>query len=100
MSWSTILGLAAGAFAFKYFGLFILARLGLDGAMLHLVQLLPAALLGALVALGVFDNGDTHTVLTRLAGVAVGAVAAWRRAPLVVVLVAAAAVTAALRAAT
>jgi len=64
------------------------------------VQLLPAALLAALVALNTLDGGDASTVATRAAGVAAGAVAVWRQRSLVAVIVAAAGVTAALRAIT
>lgn len=98
MSWATILALAAGAVAFKLVGMFALSKIDLDGFALHLVQLIPAALLSALVTLGVFEGGGAATITTRLAGVGVGAVAAWRRAPLVVVLVVAAGTTAGMRA--
>ena len=93
-----ILTLAAGAYAFKALGFFGLSRLPLHGWTLSVVQLLPAALFAALVTVQIFGFGDTSVVLTRFAGVAVGAIAVWRRAPLVVVLLAAAATTAGLRA--
>ena len=98
MTWAAILGLAAGAFAFKAIGLFGLSRIHLAGAGLRLVQLIPAALLAGLITLGVFEEGDATAVATRCAGVVAGSVVAWRRAPLFVVLVVAAGVTAALRA--
>lgn len=98
MSWAAILGLAAGAYAFKILGIFGLARVRLDGWGLGAVQLLPAALLSALVALQLFESGGTRVLATRLLGVAVGALAAWRRAPLIVVILVAAATTAAVRA--
>ena len=98
MSWPAVLGLAAGAYALKAFGVFGLSRAQLTGWTLWIVQLLPAALLAALIALQLFETGSASVVATRVAGVSVGAVAVWRKAPLVVVIVAAAGVTAALRA--
>jgi len=98
MSWAAILGLAAGAYALKVFGVFGLSRLRLTGWNLHVVRLLPAALLSALVALQLFDSGGARLLSTRLLGVTVGAFAVWRKAPLIVVIVVAAATTAAARA--
>ena len=100
MSWAAVLGLAGGAYALKAFGVFGLSRAELRGWTLWIVQLLPAALLAALIGLQLFDDGDAAIVATRCAGVAVGAVAVWRRLPLAVVIVLAAGVTAALRAVT
>ena len=100
VSWAAVLGLAAGAYALKALGVFGLSRARLTGWTLWIVQLLPAALLSALIALQLFGEGSVELMATRVAGVAVGAVAVWRQAPLVVVIVAAAGVTAALRAVT
>jgi branched-subunit amino acid transport protein len=100
VSWGAILGLAAGAYALKALGVFGLSRAQLTGWTLWIVQLLPAALLSALIALQLFGDGDAQLVATRVAGVAVGAVAVWRKAPLVLVIVLAAGVTAGLRAIT
>jgi branched-subunit amino acid transport protein len=62
------------------------------------VELLPVALLAALVVVEAVANGR-HLDFDgpRLAGVAVGAVAVWRRAPFLVVIVAAGLVAALLR---
>ncbi len=98
MSWAAILGLAAGAYALKALGIFGLARVRLDGWGLGLVQLLPAALLSALVALQLFETGGTRVLATRLLGVTVGAIAVWKHASLIVVILLAAATTAAARA--
>jgi branched-subunit amino acid transport protein len=64
----------------------------------HVVELLPVALLAALVVVEAIANGR-HIELDgpRLAGFAVGAVAVWRRAPFLVVVVVAAATAALLR---
>ena len=69
--------------------------------MRALVELLPVALLAALVVVEAVADGR-HIVLDgpRLAGFAAGAVAVWRRAPFLVVVIAAAVVAALLRLAT
>jgi hypothetical protein len=97
VTWIAILGLAAGAYAFKAFGIFGLSRVPLRGRVLVLVQLLPAAMLAALVVTQTMSSGGDPTSWTRVAGVGVGAVATWRRAPLLAVLVVSAATTALLR---
>jgi branched chain amino acid efflux pump len=100
VSWWVILVLAAGAYGFKVGGLVLLGGVELPARLVRCVALLPAALLAALVVVGTF-GGDRMLVLdARAAGVGVAALAAWRRAPFPVVIVLAAAVTAALRAAT
>ena len=63
-----------------------------------MAELIPAALLAALVALQTFAIGRSLHLDARAVGLAVAGVAVWRRAPFVVVIVAAAAATAAARA--
>lgn len=98
MSWVAILALAAGAYAFKALGLLVLGPRASGGPALHVVALLPAALLAALIAVQTFATGTDLTVDARAAGVGVAAIAAWRRAPFVMVVVIGAAVTALVRA--
>ena len=93
-----ILGLAAGAYAFKALGLLAIGPRSSSARALRVVALLPAALLCALIAVQTFGAERALTLDARAAGVAVGAAAAWKRAPFMVVIVAAAAVTAAVRA--
>jgi branched-subunit amino acid transport protein len=98
VSWWAILALGAAAYVLKVSGLVVLGPRAAGGRALRLTALLPAALLPALVAVNTFA-GDQRLVLdARAAGLAVAVVAAWRRAPFVVVVVAAAAVTALVRA--
>lgn len=98
MSWWTIIGLAAGAYGFKALGLFAFDARPPSPRLLEALRLLPPALLGALVVVQTVALGDELVVDARLAGVAAGGYAAWRKAPFVVVLVVAAAVTAGVRA--
>lgn len=105
MSWPAIAVLAVGAYACKLFGHLVLARLGGDEVAASgplrlfpdLAALIPAALFSALIAVQTFSDDGALTIDARAAGLAVGAVAVWRRAPFVVVVIAAMAVTAAIR---
>jgi branched-subunit amino acid transport protein len=97
MSWPALLGLGAAAYALKALGLVVLGPRAVDGRLLRLAALLPAALLPALVVVNTFA-GDRRLVLdARAAGLAVAVVATWRRAPFVVVVAGAAATTALVR---
>ena len=88
MNWTAILVLSGGAYLFKVVGFVAGDRLAVRLA--PVASLLPAALFAAIIAIMSVVDG-------RLVGVAVGAVAVWRRAPFVVVVVAAMAATALLR---
>ncbi len=68
--------------------------------MNRVVGLLAPALLAALVAINTFGSGEQLTVDARVLGVAAAGVAIWRRAPVLVVVIVAAAVTAIARAVT
>lgn len=94
MSWWALLGLAAGAYAFKVAGLFVLSRVELAGPLADLVRLLPAAMFAGLVLQQTLTGGSRDVIATRALGVAAGAVAVWARAPLLVVLIVSAGVTA------
>ena len=61
------------------------------------LALVPAALISALVVKNTFSTGNELVLDARAAGVAAAAIAAWRRAPLIVVIVLGAAVTALVR---
>jgi branched-subunit amino acid transport protein len=100
VSWWVVLALAAGAYGFKVGGLVLLGGASLPERLVRCVALLPAALLAALVVVGTFGADRALVLDARAAGVGVAAFAAWRRAPFPVVIVLAAVVTAALRAAT
>lgn len=108
MSWTSILVLAAGAYLFKALGLVVFGPLMARGSdsedeinnpspLLRVGQLLPPALLSALVVSQTVADGTELTIDARLAGVAAGAVAVWRKAPFWLVLIIAAAVTAGIR---
>lgn len=98
MSWWLILALAGGAYLFKAVGLLAFDARPPSAPVLRLLRLLPPALLAGLVVVQTLAADEAIAVDARAAGVAAGAVAAWRRAPFLVVIGVAAAVTAAVRA--
>lgn len=98
MSWAAILALAAGTYAMKAAGPVLLGGRALPPRLERVVDLLPAALLAALIAVQTFVTEGELTVDARAAGVAAAAIAAWRDAPFLVVVGVAMAVAAAVRA--
>lgn len=98
MSWWPILVLAAGAYACKAAGVLAGSRLPVAGRGAVLAQLLPPALLAALIVVQTVGDGASVVIDARLAGVVAGGVAAWRGAPFLVVIALAALVTATVRA--
>jgi hypothetical protein len=84
--------LAAGTYAFRLSGQVLRAR-----PSLRLLEAAAVVLLAALAATTALTEGHGFAGPARPAGVLVGGVLAWRRAPFAVVVLAAAATTALLR---
>jgi branched-subunit amino acid transport protein len=98
VSWSAILTLAAGAYAFKVLGLVVLGGRELPAPLSRCIALLPAALLPALIAVQTLTTDDRWVLDARAAGVGAAVLAAWRRAPFPLVIVVGALTTAFVRA--
>jgi branched-subunit amino acid transport protein len=98
MTWTLILILAAGAFGFKVLGLVIVGDRQLPPVLERCLSLIPAALIAALVVKDTFSIGQHLQIDARAAGVGSAVVAAWRKAPLILVIVIGAGVTGAVRA--
>ena len=99
MSWTLVIVLGLGAYAFKVLGLVVIGARSLPPVVERCLALIPAALLSALIVKDTFSMGQDLVLDARAAGVAVAVVATWRRAPIPVVIVLGAAVTAIVRAA-
>lgn len=96
--WELVIATIAGCYLLKLAGYLVPARVLDHPRMRRLVELVPVALLAALVVVEAVANGRHYDVDgARLAGVAVGAVAVWRRAPFIVVIVSAGLTAALLR---
>lgn len=98
MSWAFVLSLSAGAYLLKAVGFVLLPRLPAVERAEPLIRLLPPALLVALVVVGTVEADGALVVDARLAGMVAAGTAVLLRAPFVVVIVAAALVTALVRA--
>jgi branched-subunit amino acid transport protein len=97
-AWITIAGLTVTTFAIKAFGPVFFGGRELPEALRRIMPLLPPSLFAALIAVDTFGApGPSLTVDARAGGLIAAAVAIWLRAPILLVVVCAAAVTALLR---
>jgi branched-subunit amino acid transport protein len=94
---AAILALAVGTYTLRLTGVLLRDRLNLSDRVRRLLPMAAAALLAALAATAALTESGAFAGVARPAGVAVGALLAWRRAPFVVVVIAAAVTAAGLR---
>ena len=92
-----VAGLAAGTYLVRLSGLLLRRRPRIPDGVRRYLDLGATALLVALVATAALTQAGGFAGWARPVGVALGAVAAWRRLPLVVVVLVAAGGTAVLR---
>ena len=97
MTWTLIILLTLGAYGFKVTGLVFLGGRSLPPMFERCLALIPAAVVTALVMKDTFTQGQELVLDARALGIAVAVIAAWRKAPLIVVIVLGAAVTALVR---
>jgi branched-subunit amino acid transport protein len=89
--------LALGTYLLRLSGLVLHGRLAVSDRVRRLFDLAATALIAALVATAALTQGEVFAGWARPIGVVLGALAAWRRLPLVVVVLVAASATALLR---
>lgn len=88
--WTLVIATITGCYLLKLAGYLVPARILAHPRLRRLVELVPVALLAALVVVEALANGrQLQLDGPRLAGFAAGALAVWRRAPFLVVVVAA-----------
>jgi len=92
--WIVIAALALSTAALRLAGPLALGGRPLPAKAMNVVELLASALLAALVVVETFGRGGSLTLDARVVGAAFAAVAVWKRAPMIVVVIGAAAVTA------
>ena len=97
MSWGAILGLAGGCYLLKAVGPLALAGRQIPARAQSVLELLAVPLLAALIAVQTLTHGKSLALDARLPALCVAAVLVWRRAPFIVVVLAAAATAALLR---
>jgi branched-subunit amino acid transport protein len=98
VTWTLVLVLGLAAYVFKVTGLVVIGARRMPPVVERCLALIPAALLSALIVKDTFSVGQDLVLDARAAGVAAAALAAWRRWPIVAVIVVGAAVTALVRA--
>ena len=86
--------LGAGTYACRLAGPMLRSRVEISSRTEEVLAVAAVVLLGALVATSALLEGQESAGVARPAGVAVGGVLAWRRAPFVAVVLAAAATAA------
>jgi branched-subunit amino acid transport protein len=96
-TWIVVVTVGVATIAIKALGPVLLGGRQLPERVTGVVELLAPALLSALVATQVLAVGRSLVIDERLLGLGVAAVLLWRRAPVIVVIVAAAGVTALVR---
>ncbi len=97
MTWAAIIGAGIGCYLLKLAGMSIPARVLERPLVERIADLIPVALLAALIAVQVFANGGHLTIDARAAGLGVAVVALLLRAPFLVVVFSAALTAALLR---
>lgn len=95
--WPAIVVAAIGCYLLKLAGLSVPDRVLDRPVVRRVADLVPVALLGALVAVQALSTGQELTIDARLAGVGVGVVALLAKAPFLVVVIVAAVTTALMR---
>ncbi|MGW4353644.1 AzlD domain-containing protein [Nocardia sp. NPDC004582] len=91
------MALALGTFAFRFAGPLLRSRIRISPRTIRLLEIASVVLLTALAVTTLMPSGGGRFGWALPAGVLVAAVLAWRRAPLIVVILSAAVVTAGLR---
>lgn len=98
MPWSAIVALGAGSYLLRAVGMNVLAGRELPAAWTRILDLVPVALLSAVVALQTLTAGNAVVVDARVVGLGAAVGALVLRAPVPVVLVVGLATTALVRA--
>ena len=98
MTWPAILALAAASYALKALGSVLVGEREIRPPGRALLDLAPVPLLAALILTQTITTGGAYAIDARLPAVGVAALLVWRRAPFLVVVLAAAATAALLRA--
>lgn len=95
MTWTAVLVISGGAYLLKLVGVMAGNRFAV--ALEPVAALVPPALFSAIIVIMTVADGPSIVVDARLVGVGLAAVAVWRRAPFIVVVVVAMAATALVR---
>ncbi len=98
MTWAVLLALGVVSYALKAVGPLVAGGRTLGPETRRVLELVSVPLLAALIVVQTFSTGHRLEIDARVPALAVAAVLAWRRAPFLVIVLAAAATAALLRA--
>ena len=84
LRWPTVLVLAAGIYAMRLFGMFVL-RPRQAQKLAPLLNLVPVAVVAAVIVLQTFGSGQRVILDARFWGVAAAGMAVWRKVPTVLI---------------
>ncbi len=98
MTWAVLLALGVVSYALKAVGPLVAGGRTLGPETRRVLELVSVPLLAALIVVQTFSTGHRLEIDARVPALAVAAVLAWRRAPFLVTVLAAAATAALLRA--
>ncbi|MFN5601781.1 MAG: AzlD domain-containing protein [Acidimicrobiaceae bacterium] len=87
MSWALVLALSGAAYGLKLLGSVIIGQRTMAPAIERCLLLIPAALLAGLIAKDTFTVGQTIGIDARAVGLAVAAIATWKKLPFAVIIV-------------
>ena len=87
MTWTFVFALAACAYGLKLLGAVIIGHREMPLALQRCLLLIPAALLAGLIAKDTFTTGQHYAIDARAAGLAVAAIATWRKLPFAAIIV-------------
>ncbi|MEN9286303.1 MAG: hypothetical protein RIS39_295 [Actinomycetota bacterium] len=96
--WWLIIGLSAASYGLKIAGFVFVGGRTMPPVLERCLALIPASLLAALVVKDTFTTAQDVVVDARAVGLLVALIAVWRKAPFIVVVLAAMAATAIVRA--
>lgn len=97
MSWWPVIALSVAAYALKALGLVLGERIDADTAERWSLELVVVPVLAALILVQTFSTGNRFVLDARAAALLVAGVLVWRRAPFILVVLAAAVTAAVLR---
>jgi branched-subunit amino acid transport protein len=95
--WWLIIMLSVVSYGLKMVGFVVVGGRTMPPALERCLGLIPASLLAALVVKDTFTTAQSVVVDARAAGLVVAVIAVWRKAPFIVVVLAAMAATAVVR---
>lgn len=87
MSWALVLALSGAAYGLKLLGAVIIGQRTMPPAIERCLLLIPAALLAGLIAKDTFTTGQSIGIDARAVGLAVAAVATWKKLPFAIIIV-------------